>query len=160
VNIEAFTKLLQLSISPIVVISAVGLLLLSVTNRLGRAIDRARALVKELDEGGGNTGESRGQLRVIVRRCGLLRFSISLIIGSIFASCMMILLLFALIFWGAPVEVAILTVFGLNIACLLGSVLGFLADIWLSLSALKIVVARHLSPESPNARPDAEASIL
>lgn len=144
-NTESFSRLLQLSISPIIVISAAGLLLLSVTNRLGRAIDRSRALVKQMDEGGISTGRDfRGQLRVLVRRCELLRGSITLIIGSIFFSCVMILFLFMLIFWGAHIEVAVLTAFGLNITCLLGSVLYFLADISLSLRALKIEVARHL----------------
>ena len=38
---------LQLAVSPVILISAYGLLLLSMTNRLGRAIDRARLLVRE-----------------------------------------------------------------------------------------------------------------
>ena len=42
-NTESFSRLLQLSVSPVVLISGVGLLLLSVTNRLGRAILAAPA---------------------------------------------------------------------------------------------------------------------
>lgn len=46
---------MQTSVSPAVMISAVGMILLSVTNRLGRAIDRSRIIVRELDHGeGGN----------------------------------------------------------------------------------------------------------
>ena len=38
---------LQMAISPVIMISAYGMLLLSMTNRLGRAIDRARLLSGE-----------------------------------------------------------------------------------------------------------------
>ena len=158
-NIEAFTRLLQLSISPIVVISAVALLLLSVTNRLGRAIDRARALGKEIDEGHFTVEcDFTEQLRVLLRRSELLRKSISLLIGSIFFSCLMILFLFLAVFMKAPIEAAVLASFGLSMLCVLGSVVYFLADISLALRALKIEVSRHLSP--PNAdgpSPDARS---
>jgi hypothetical protein len=39
--------LLQASVSPVTVISGVGLLILSMTNRYGRVIDRVRTLLKE-----------------------------------------------------------------------------------------------------------------
>jgi hypothetical protein len=38
---------LQIAIAPVILISGVGLLLLSMTNRLGRTIDRARQLVMQ-----------------------------------------------------------------------------------------------------------------
>ena len=40
------TKILQTSISPVVLISGIGLLVLSMTNRFARTTDRARALSK------------------------------------------------------------------------------------------------------------------
>lgn len=145
VNTESFSKLLQLSVSPVVLISAVGLLLLSVTNRLGRAIDRSRAIVKELDSEGADTSrEGREQLRILVRRAGFLRICVSLIVASIFFSCVMILFLFVQIFLGIHLEFAVLASFFLNLLSLLGSVLYLLADVFLSLTALKIEVARHL----------------
>ncbi len=48
--IDSFVRFLQSSISPIVLISGVGLLLLSLSNRLGRTTDRSRDIVKELRE--------------------------------------------------------------------------------------------------------------
>ena len=38
----------EAAIAPVIVISGIGLLLLSITNRYGRAIDRARLLMREL----------------------------------------------------------------------------------------------------------------
>jgi hypothetical protein len=40
--------LLQIAIGPVILISGVGLLLLSMTNRFGRIIDRSRILAQEL----------------------------------------------------------------------------------------------------------------
>jgi hypothetical protein len=46
-----FYEALQLAVSPVILISAYSLLLLSMTNRLGRAIDRARGLARDESPG-------------------------------------------------------------------------------------------------------------
>ncbi len=43
-TLAEFTDVLQVAVSPVILISGVGLLLLSMTNRLGRVIDRARSI--------------------------------------------------------------------------------------------------------------------
>src|ERR1039457_3922044 len=48
--IHAVVQILTASIAPVIVISGVGLLLLSITNRYGRVIDRARLLMRELQD--------------------------------------------------------------------------------------------------------------
>lgn len=144
-NIESFSKLMQLSVSPAVLISGVGLLLLSVTNRLGRAIDRSRVCVKELDHAeGARREEQLDQLRILLRRAGLLRTSVCMLVGSIFFSCLMILLLFLKGFGGVHAEMALVLAFLLNLVVLLGSVAFLLADVFLSLKALRIEVSRHV----------------
>ena len=147
-NIESLSKLMQLSVSPAVLISAVGLLLLSVTNRLGRAIDRSRLIVKDLDHNLNNEtarGEMRCQLGILRQRASLLRYSVSLLVGSIFLSCLMILFLYFKSFGGMHLERLIIVLFFLNLMSLLGSMIFLLADIYLSLRALRIEVSRHLN---------------
>jgi hypothetical protein len=146
-NVESLSKLMQLSVSPAVLISAVGLLLLSVTNRLGRTIDRSRLTVKELDHNLNNEtarSEMRCQLLILVRRASLLRYSVSLLVGSIFLSCLMILFLYFKSFGGMHLERLVIGLFFLNLMSLLGSMSFLLADIYLSLRALRIEVSRHL----------------
>jgi hypothetical protein len=46
----SLVQILTASIAPVIVISGVGLLLLSVSNRYGRAIDRARLLARDLGD--------------------------------------------------------------------------------------------------------------
>lgn len=144
-NVESFSRLLQLSVSPVVLISGVGLLLLSVTNRLGRAIDRSRTIAQELDkEDAGEVREGKEQLRIIVRRAKYLRISVSLIVLSIFFSCLMILFLFVLIFFDLHWEYPVLLSFCLSLVSLLAAMIYLLADVYLSLKALKYEVTRHL----------------
>jgi hypothetical protein len=150
-TVESLSKLMQLSVSPAVLISAVGLLLLSVTNRLGRAIDRSRLTVKELDHNSDNLNsevarsEMRCQLGILLRRASLLRYSVSLLVGSIFFSCLMILFLYFKSFGGMHMESLVIALFFLNLMSLLGSMSFLLADIYLSLRALRIEVSRHLN---------------
>lgn len=144
-NIESFSKLMQLSVSPAVLISGVGLLLLSVTNRLARSIDRSRVCALELDHAQGNRrDELLEQLRILLRRAGLLRTSVCMLVGSIFFSCCMILFLFLKGFGGVHAEAALVAAFILNLIVLLGSVGFLLADVFLSLRALRVEVSRHL----------------
>src|ERR1041385_8600440 len=99
---EAFAKLLQFSISPIALISGASLLLLSITNRLGRTIDRSRILVRELESGGAArfTEEHKNQLRILQRRSGFLRTGVLFISASIFLSALMIMSVFLQVFVG------------------------------------------------------------
>jgi hypothetical protein len=47
-TVEELIPVLQMAIWPVVLISGVGLLILSLTNRLGRVIDRGRGLASSL----------------------------------------------------------------------------------------------------------------
>ena len=145
-NVESFSRLLQLSVSPVVLISGVGLLLLSVTNRLGRAIDRSRALAGEMDrETNVSIREGEKQLRILLQRAEYLRRSVSLIVASVFCSCLMILFLFILIFFDLRLEYVVLAAFCLSLISLLSAMIYLLADIYLSLKALRLEVHRHLN---------------
>ena len=74
------TRVLSLSITPVALISGVGLLLLSMTNRLGRVIDRARDL-ERAGSASGEPGHLTGapELRILFRRARLLQIAIALI---------------------------------------------------------------------------------
>jgi len=77
-SLEQIIPELRDAIGPVILISGVGLLLLTFTNRLGRAIDRARQLNSELPN---RTGPEREQLRaqitIIYRRAKMIRLSIT-----------------------------------------------------------------------------------
>jgi hypothetical protein len=129
---------LQLSIGPVILISGVGLLLLSMTNRLGRTIDRSRQLSDAARKSESEDYDVIAyQLRVVARRAHILRTAIALATGSVLTAAVMIVSLFvcALLKWDEAYWIA-----GLFITCmglLIASLIFFLWDINLSLAALE-----------------------
>jgi hypothetical protein len=144
-HVETFTKLLQLSMLPVVLISAAGLLLLSITNRLGRTIDRSREIARELSTGTSPLTEAgREQLRVLVRRAGLLRACATCVALSILFSSVMMIGLFLLVFESWTAQAFVLTMFFLSVLSLILSLTYFLADISVALKALRLDVAEYI----------------
>ena len=88
--------------------------------------------------------DSTAQLNILIRRASLLRLSVCLLVMSIFFSCLMILFLFLKGFWEMQIDMVVIGIFSMNMAALLGAMGYLLADIFLSLRALKIEVSRHL----------------
>jgi hypothetical protein len=145
IGAESLSRILQFSITPVVLISAVGLLLLSLSNRFGRAIDRSRDLGRALD--GMNEADRapvREQLRIVVSRAHWLRRSITLVAASLFLSCLMIFLMFLEILAGWTMGAAIMLAFALDILALIAAIGFFLLELQLALKALEIEVAPHL----------------
>lgn len=139
-------NLLQMSISPIALISGVGLLLLSVTNRLGRVIDRSRALAAELraEPASLAADRQRAQLHVLIRRAGLLWASIAAVTVTILSSCLMVLMLTSIVFFRWSLSTAVVAVFFVALLSLLLSALLFFGDVLLALRALRMEVG-HLA---------------
>ncbi len=133
---------MQSAISPIVLISGVGLLLLSVTNRLGRAIDRSRFLVQEI-EAGNDTEKKHIQIRILYRRSKILRASITSISLTIFFASLMILILFLGYFTQLDISFFFITLFVLAIVSLILGIIFFVMDVAVSLKALNIQVSEH-----------------
>ncbi|GAH39646.1 unnamed protein product, partial [marine sediment metagenome] len=126
-------------IGPVILISGIGLLLLTMTNRLGRAIDRARILVGTLP----NTTETRrdkiaAQLQILWRRARLIRLAIALASVSALAAAILIIVLFLTALWQIETSWIIVILFIVCMMCLIGSLALFIHDINQSLAALKL----------------------
>jgi hypothetical protein len=128
---------LQLSIGPVILISGIGLILLSMTNRFGRVIDRYRILMKDLP---GATEAERtrilAQLKILSIRARLVRTGIALSVLSVLLTALLIMSLFL----GALLQLHIAhAIVGLFVFCMISliiSLLLFISDINLSLKAL------------------------
>ena len=88
---------LQTAIGPVILISGVGLLLLSMTNRFGRAVDRTRQLLREMRAASeAERKRLSAQVENLYQRTRLIQRAI--IFGAIsvlFAALLIILLFFA-----------------------------------------------------------------
>lgn len=143
-NSASFATLLQLSISPIALISGAGLLLLSITNRLGRAIDRLRDLANSVDENDQNPNSKLNkQVDVFIRRSEFLRNSVFFTGFSIFLSTLTILGLFLRLFAEWQSETFVLLFLFLSVGCLCIAVAFFLLDVSFALKAIKVELSKH-----------------
>lgn len=136
---EKIIPILESAIGPVIIISGVGLLLLSMTNRFGRIIDRSRNLAESLEDDSVNmTHHIKEQMIILMRRARLLRMAIALISLSLLFDAVLIiaLFLFALINFEGTI-----IVISLFIGCMVSLIVGliyFIVDINSSLSALKL----------------------
>lgn len=136
-NIQNLIHLLQSAISPLVLISGLGLLLLTFTNRLARVIDRSRFLVQEIQSGKKDEGKY-SQIRILIKRAKLLQTAITLISITILSASLMILLLFIGYYSSLSITVVFIILFVLAVIALIAAVIFFLFDISLTLKALNI----------------------
>lgn len=140
--------ILQASIAPCVLISGVGLVLLALTNRLGRPIDRVRELCTEFRR---VPAEEKAvlthEIQILYRRCHLLRLSVIFAALSIFAVAMIILAFFATYAFDLWIPNLVEVLFTSSLICLMISLGFFLADVHQALGSLRIEVREHLGIE-------------
>jgi Protein of unknown function (DUF2721) len=133
---------LQDAIGPVILISGVGLLLLTMTNRLGRAIDRARQLKNELPVRiGTERNQTLAQVTILYRRAKIIRLSITLAATSAALAAALIITLFVTALMQAQQGFLIGLLFMACMATLFASLVAFMCDINLSLRALKLELA-------------------
>jgi len=143
---QNFIHFLQACITPVAMISGIGLLLLSVTNRLGRTIDRIRFLVDEMDKPEPRKKkEKKNEINILYRRCRYLRNSIGSMVISVISSSLIIPVLFFMTLFNLDLRIIGYLLFVLSILSLLVSSVYFFLDVRLSLRALKLEAKEHLN---------------
>ena len=141
-SLEQIIPILQLAIGPVIVISGVGLVLLSMTNRFGRVIDRSRSLTETI-RSGISTEEIQSvkrQTEILMRRAKILRAAIAFASVSLVLAAFLVIALFLAELLKLPAANILVMLFVLCMSCLIVSLLFFIADINVSLSALKVEV--------------------
>jgi len=141
-SVEQLIPVLRTAIGPVCLISGVGLLPLTRTNRLGRAIDRARLLT--LERPGTDPGQQArisGQREILWGRPRLFRHAIALASMSALPAPILIMALFLTALWQIETAWLIALLFIHSMACLVGSLTAFIHDIQRSLAALGLELA-------------------
>lgn len=140
---DPLAQFLSAAVSPMLVISAAGLLLLSMTNRYGRVIDWSRIYLQQLDQIASESKKAdlaRRKVALIWRRAKLLRLAITLTIVSVFCVVLVVLGLFIYLLTDVQIVPIVLACFGASLLTLGGALLVFLRDMTLSLHALEMEV--------------------
>src|SRR5687768_724289 len=132
-NVE-LVPTLQIAIGPVILISGIGLLLLTMTNRLGRTVDRVRALVAHPSK---PQQYIEDQLSILWSRARILRLAILFASLSALCAALLVILLFILVLLSIELAWLIGGLFILGMMLLIGSLALFIRDVNLSLEALK-----------------------
>ncbi len=142
-NIANLLVVLQTSLAPCVLISGVGLLVLSMTNRLGRPLDRIRALTGEIKQVDGEQKEVLlEEIDILYRRARLLQAAVTFSVLSIFFVATIIFSIFVTVTFEAGLEGLIVVQFSASLIALVVSLLLFVWDIQLGLNSIKIEIDR------------------
>ena len=135
---------LQAAISPVVLMSGVGLLILSMTNRLARVVDRSRRL-GEIARAGTDAEKKRAepQLVILVKRARLMRRAIFFSTLSVLIAAVLIIVLFLLTYLRLDATFPGVALFVLCLSSLIIALVTFLQDIHVSLVALDMELERE-----------------
>jgi VIT1/CCC1 family predicted Fe2+/Mn2+ transporter len=137
-DFSEIVPVLQIAVGPVILVSGVGLLLLSLTNRYGRVIDRARFLGDGLRKSGDGDGHVWDQIRILRRRAKLLRTSITYGATSVLCAAVLVIGIFvgSLIHFAPTAFVVVM--FSTCMLSLIGSLVCFIQDVNQSLAALDL----------------------
>jgi uncharacterized membrane protein len=140
-TLDQLIPVLQVAVGPAILISGDGLLLLTMTNRLGRVIDRSRQLVStaknaEIPE----RENSQAQLKILLNRGRLLRSAIFMAAMSALLAALLVILIFLSVLMKWQIGWLISIIFMGSMLGIMGSLVSFLRDVNVTLHALELEI--------------------
>ena len=146
--------ILQTAIGPAIMISGVGLLLLTMTNRFGRITDRVRDLAADIPDSPLYRGTNRlQQLDILWRRARIVRLAITAAAVSALCSSLLIAALFLTALWRIDYAWLVGVLFAGSMLSLIFSLALFIRDINQSLLALRLELEQARGEERDPANP-------
>ena len=137
--LNELVPVLQMAVGPVILISGVGLLLLTLTNRFARAVDRSRQLAREIqDLPHSDRHRLSEQVSILYRRAGLIRLAITMSAVSVLLASLLIISLFVTALMKLESGVWLSALFVGCMLALILSLLAFIREIHWSLTALKL----------------------
>lgn len=136
-SLDGLTKVLQASISPVALVSGVGLLILSQTNRFSRVADRLRELAHRRRVANTPDPLVDGQIRIFHKRARLLKAAITAAVICVLMASALILFLFMTAVFDLHIAGLGLGFFTFSLLSLITSLVLFLLDMQLSLKAIE-----------------------
>ena len=135
------SHVIQLAIAPVFLLTALGSLLSVLTNRLGRAVDRRRALTTPAVPLEGEVAASAiAELDYVERRVHWIYVSISLAVVCALLICVLIAIAFIDPFVASDLARVVAILFILAMLALIGSLAAFLREIFLGVTTVRCPV--------------------
>jgi hypothetical protein len=134
IQINDIGHVIQLAIAPVFLLTGVGTMLMVLTNRLARIIDRSRVLEERLDTN--HSERDFDELDVMYRRSHLINVAITLSTSCGLLVCLVIALLFTSDTTNVGMDKAIAGCFVVGMLALIGSFVFLLREILIASKSL------------------------
>jgi hypothetical protein len=145
--------IIQTAVTPVILLSGVGALMITLTNRMGRIVDRTRSLAGQARQAAdGARSHIDEQMSIMWRRAKLLRLAVTFAGLSMLLSCVLVMVIFIDAFFERHFGFEMVAIFGVSVLSLILSLVAFLRDIWMSLWALHIEVEHAQRSSETEAR--------
>lgn len=138
---NSFLPVIQLAVTPVIMLSGVGALMITLTNRMGRVVDRTRALAGQMRKvTDGERAHLDSQLSILWQRAKLIRRAVTYAGLSMLLSCLLVMGILADASIKRDFGIELVVIFVASVVCLIAALVAFLRDIWMSLAALRLEV--------------------
>jgi hypothetical protein len=144
-QVQGVGEVIRLAVAPVFLLSGVGIMLTVFTNRLARAVDRARELEREGAAGpeAVRAQELNRALSTLARRARLLSVAIALCTTCALLVSLVVMVLFLGESFSFRVSYAIDALFIAAMLSFIGAILCFLREVFIATSNLRIGLRRH-----------------
>lgn len=142
-QIDTVVHFIQLAIAPVFLLTAIGSMLGTMTNRVARIVDRAREIEKRLASAEADHTPEHRELRLLARRARLINMAITCTVLSALLVCVSIGGLFLDAFWHRSLTTMVAWIFGASLATLIAGLGLFLREIYVATATLRIGIRSH-----------------
>jgi len=148
-NLTTVIRILQVSIAPVVLISGVGLIILSQTNRMAQIITRIRQLIASDDQE--KIEQHYSQVQLLYKRSKMVRISIISLLMCIFFDALVIIDIFASSIFGYENGMPTTILFSISLVFLIIGLAAFILDVNMNLRAVKLEIDTRMKEEKADA---------
>lgn len=134
-HITDISRVIQLAVAPVFLLTAVATLIMALNNRLGRIVDRRRVLEERLrDCTEEKAAQCAKELDLLARRIGLVYFAILAAVLAALLVCLVVAGAFVGALMSVDLSQAVAVLFILAMAAMIGCLGLFLREVFLAVS--------------------------
>jgi len=132
-HITDITRVIQLAVAPVFLLTAIGTLITALNNRLGRAVDRRRVVQERLQQAGyEGAAEARTELARLEQRSRIIYFSILAAVTAALLVCLVVASAFVGALLSIELSKLVAVLFILAMVALIVSLALFLREIFIA----------------------------
>jgi len=137
-QLDSVVHFIQLAIAPVFLLTAIGSILGTMTNRVARIVDRARELERRLAGAAESASAEHRELRLLARRARLINMAITFTVLSALMVCVSIGGLFLDAYWQRSLTTLVAWIFGVSLLALIFGLACFLREMYVATATLRI----------------------